>query len=667
MTRVAVDVGGTFTDLAVRRDSGALAFTKVHTTSSDPGMGVLRCIKAAEVEPTAVERLIHGTTVVINTIIERRGARTALVTTEGFADVLEIGRGNRPDMYDFRYRKPPPLVPRELCFEVRERLDADGQVLVPLDPASLEVVVEALARSQVEAVAVCTLHSYLNPRHEETVARTLRERLPEVVVSASHEVSRWWREYERVSTTVLNAYTSPPAVSYLAGLGEMLRGGGFGGRFVLVQSGGGLTDVGEAGLRPVVLLESGPVSGVAGFARLAGALGEGDIISFDVGGTTAKCAVVRNGRLPITDEYAIGRTPTSPGYPVQIPSVDVVEIGAGGGSLARATPEGAVRVGPESAGADPGPACYGWGGKEPTITDAALLAGWLDPGYFLGGRMPLQREESQRAVARLAEELSVSPEETAAGILRLAHEGMAGGLRLVSLERGHDPRDFMLGACGGAGPMHAALLAAQLGIPRVLVPPSPGTFSASSMLLLRPHADAFVTRVVGLEEIEGFEEIFEPLVGDAEARLPDAAVEVERVAGMRYRGQEHTLEVSLKAGATRSEAAAIFHEVHQARYGFRLAEGSVECVYFRVVTWGAADRSFLANHPPGEAGKPLSRRRVAFGEEVVDATEIYRREALGAEARLSGPAVVEEETSVTLVPPGASLEVDRMGNLVIEI
>ena len=661
--QAAVDVGGTFTDLTVQQD-GVLRFTKVPTTPARIHEGVLGALEQAEIDLAGVERLVHGSTIVINTIIQRSGARTALVTTKGFGDVLEIGRANRPDMYNFRYQKPVPFVPRERCFEVSGRLDAAGRLVEPLDDAALDELVASIAASGAEAVAVCTLHSYANPEHEAAIADRLRVELP-VSVSASHEISSLWREYERASTTVLNAYAHPAVSTYLGRLESDLEGRGFGAPFNLVQSSGGLTDAHDARVRPVTLVESGPVAGVAGSARLGDALGVRDVISFDVGGTTAKCAVIKDGRLPITDDYAIEHSHRFPGYPVQVPTVDIVEISAGGGSLARATAEGSVRVGPESAGASPGPACYGWGGDQPTVNDAALLAGWLDPDYFLGGRMRLHPGAAEAAVRDLSEQVGLSVDETAAGILRLAHEGLAGALRLVTLEQGHDPRDFVLCASGGAGPMHAALLARDLGIGRVLVPPSAGTFSAWAMLLLDRRADAAVTKLVALDDYDAA--VFEELRAVAAARLGAAVEKDERVVAMRYRGQEHTLEVVVPEEAALDDLAGRFHSAHHARFGFSLRDNDMECVSFRVAVFAAAERASLPSWPTRDGAFAASHRRVAFGDEVVERTRVYVRASLGAGARLDGPAVVEEETSTALVPPETRSEVDRFGNLVIEV
>ncbi|MDQ4026701.1 MAG: hydantoinase/oxoprolinase family protein, partial [Actinomycetota bacterium] len=399
---------------------------------------------------------------------------------------------------------------------------------------------------------------------------------------------------------------------------------------------------------------------------LGAELGVRDVISLDVGGTTAKCAVVQDGRLPITDDYAIERTPLSPGYPVQVPTVDIVEIGSGGGSLARVGRDGGVSVGPQSAGAAPGPACYGWGGTEPTVTDAAVVAGWLNPEFFLGGHMPLRGDLAQRALRGLAEAMSLSVDDAAAGVLRLAHESLAAALRLVSLERGHDPRDFVLGASGGAGPMHATLLARDLAIPRVVVPLSPGTFSSWAMLLLEARADAVVTQVMSLDELADAD-VFDRLVATAQERLGEAARRVERAVAARYRGQEHTLDVLVPPDCAPDTLAARFHELHHARFGFSLPEDEVECVHFRVAVWGEGTHGTAPRWPSMDDPAPVARRSISLLDEAVGEVPVYRRTEMGAGTRLAGPAVVEDETATTIVPSDAKAEVDDMGNLLIEV
>jgi N-methylhydantoinase A len=664
--QAAIDVGGTFTDVTLRTTDGALRFVKVPTTPVALDEGIFAGLEQGAANIPELERVVHGTTIVINTIVERKGARTALVTTKGFADVLEIGRANRPDMYNFRYEKPVPYVPRSLCFEVGERIDPSGSVVEPVDQRDLDALVRALGDSAVEAVAVCTLHSYANPEHEEVIADRIRSVLPHLTVSASHEISQVWREYERASTTVLNAFARPVVDAYVTGLHARLSSRGFASRISFVQSAGGLTDVSDAGLRPVTLLESGPVAGVAGLARLGVALGMRNVISLDVGGTTAKSAVVRDGRLPITDDYAIGRSPQFPGYPVQVPAVDIVEIGSGGGSLARVGTAGAVTVGPESAGANPGPACYGWGGTEPTVTDAALVAGWLNPAYFLGGRMQLRPDLAAAAIGRIAADMGVSLADAATGILRLAHESLAAALRLVSLERGHDPRDFALGACGGAGPMHATMLARDLGIPHVIVPQSPGTFSSWAMLLLEPRADAVVTNVIDLDTAD-HGNLFDGLFKRAEARLGGRPVRSEYGVAMRYRGQEHTLDVVAPDHLDTGSLAGRFHEIHRARFGFDLPEDDIECVHFRVAVWGERQEGSVPRWPAKEEAAPVGHRSLVILDDTIDDTPVFRRDEVGAGSNLVGPLVVEDETATTIVPPGSKVEVDGFGNLLVEV
>jgi len=495
--RVATDIGGTFTDLVAFDDeAGTLVVGKASTTPADLPLGVLDAVAAAEVSLAGVGELVHGTTVVINALTERRGARTALVTTKGFRDVLEIGRGNRPDMYNLVSRKPTPFVPRRHRFEIRERVDRHGTVLVPLELSDLEPAVEVCRRDAIEAVAVCLLHSYAHPPHEEAVRDALEAALPGLAVTISCEITREWREYERSSTTVLNAYVQPTVEQYLDALERRLRARGLQRPPRIVQSNGGTTSVANARRRPINLVESGPAAGVIGAARLGERIGEPNVLYLDIGGTTAKCSLIEGGEPQVTTEYRIEWRPDYAGYPVLVPVVELVEIGAGGGSIAWIDAGGSVRVGPRSAGAEPGPACYGRGGMQPTVTDAKLAAGVLDPDYFLGGRIRLRPELSEQALRRLGEPLGVAPEALANGIIRLVNANMISALKLVSVRRGHDPRDFVLVAAGGGGAMHAAALGAELQVRRVVLPPYAGVFSAWGMGMSEPRADAAQTRIL---------------------------------------------------------------------------------------------------------------------------------------------------------------------------
>jgi N-methylhydantoinase A len=473
--RLATDIGGTFTDLVgFDEQTGALTIGKASTTPDDLPQGVLDAVAAAGVSLEDVAEFVHGTTVVINALTERSGARTALVTTHGFRDVLEIGRGNRPDMYNLVSRKPPPFVPRRHRFEVRERVDRHGVVLLPLELDDLETVVATCRRDGVEAIAVCLLHSYAHPAHEQDVRDALVSALPQIPVTISSEITREWREYERSSTAVLNSYVQPTVDRYLGGLERRLAESGLRARLQVVQSSGGTTSLQAARRTPIRLVESGPAAGVIGAARLGERLDEPNVLYLDIGGTTAKCSLIEDGEPKTTTEYRIEWRPDYAGYPIMVPVVDIVEIGAGGGSIAWVDDGGSVRVGPRSAGAEPGPACYGRGGESPTVTDAKLAAGVLDPEYFLGGRLRLHPELAENALRLLGDGLGLAPAELANGIIRLVNANMISALKLVSVRRGHDPRDFVLVAAGGGGAMHAAALGAELQVKRVVVPPHSG-------------------------------------------------------------------------------------------------------------------------------------------------------------------------------------------------
>ena len=448
MGRLAVDIGGTFTDLVhFDEESGSLEAEKSLSTPRDLTQGVLNTIDLSGIEPRDVSFFVHGGTTVINAITERKGVRTALVTTKGFRDVLEIARGNRPDMYNLRFQKPVAFVPRRRRFEVRERIDAQGHEIEPLEQADLEAVVEQCRKQAIEAIAVQFLHSYVAPEHEAACAAFLREKLPDVAVTASHEITREWREYERGNTAVLNAYVQPIVQRYFTKLEGALRELGIDCPFTAMQSNGGTTSFGWAKAHPITLIESGPAAGVNGAALIGELCGEPNVIYLDVGGTTVKCSVIEDGRPKVTTEYKLEWSRLNPGYPVRVPVADLVEIGAGGGSIARIDAAGSLRVGPQSAGADPGPACYGLGGSEPTVTDAKLLTGVLNPENFAGGRIALDMDRARNAMQTIADGLDTTVEDAAAAVIRVVEANMNNALKLVSIQRGHDPRDFVLGAC----------------------------------------------------------------------------------------------------------------------------------------------------------------------------------------------------------------------------
>jgi N-methylhydantoinase A len=677
--RVATDIGGTFTDLVVvDSESGDVRIAKVSTTQRDLAQGALDVIAAGEVEPAAIDELVHGTTVVINALTERTGARTALVTTSGFRDVLEIGRGNRPDMYNLVSRKPPPFVLRRHRFEVRERVDRHGSVLVPLDLSGLEPIAAACERDTIEAIAVCLLHSYAHPEHEQALCEALRKRLPGVAVSASSEVTREWREYERTSTAVLNAYVQPAVDRYLGELQTRLADAGLRGPLLVMQSSAGTGSLAAARSRPIALVESGPAGGVAGAARIGERIGEPNLIYLDIGGTTAKCSLVENATAPTTTEYRIEWRPDWAGYPVMVPVVDIVEIGAGGGSIARLDAGGSIVVGPQSAGADPGPAAYGRGGTEPTVTDAKLVAGVLAPEYFLGGRLEVRPELAREALRRLGEPLGCGVAALANGIIRLADANMISALKLVSVQRGRDPRDFALLVGGGGGGMHGAALGAELEVRQVIVPPLSGVFSAWGMCMTAPRADVVRTHILGAAEATGsaigalFAELERSAIAtlerDGSGRAGEAVC--TRAVDARYRGQEHTVRVPVTAGPVSAAALqADFHELHRRKYTFDLeGDSPVELVTFHVSAHGRAPREAALPAPSAAAGStppPKRPRVVDFDLDGAHETAVYERSDLPIGFSAAGPLVIEEPTTTTLVHPGQMLEVDDFGNLVI--
>jgi N-methylhydantoinase A len=678
--RVATDVGGTFTDLvAFDEETGELVTAKASTTPDAFGRGVTDAVEAGAVDLGDASFFVHGATVVINAITERKGARTALVTTEGFRDVLAIGRGNRPDMYDLRPRKPEPFVPRRLAFEVPERLGPDGAVVTPLDLAAVDRVADALAAAGAEAVAVCFLHSYANPDHERAAGERLAARLgPEVAVTLSSDVTRQLREYERTSTTVLNAYVQPVVAAYLGDLESRARERGLRRAPYVMQSNGGTASFERARRLPINLVESGPAAGIIGAAHVGAQIGEPNVIYLDIGGTTAKCSLIEDGRPRTTTDYRLEWTPRSPGYPANVPVTDIVEIGAGGGSIAWRDETGGLHVGPRSAGAVPGPACYGQGGADATVTDAKLVAGVLDAGYFLGGRLAVDRDLSAQALERLGADVGTSVAETANGVIRLANANMINALRLVSVQRGHDPRDFVLVACGGGGAMHAAALGAELRVKRIVIPPLPGTFSAWGMLVTEPRVDVVRTQIVRTATATAAElaEVFAAMERDALDAMEgeEGAAEgllVSRALEMRYVGQEHTVTVPLDGAPPDGPAVEEgFHRAHERLYTFALHDTPAEIVTFHLVGRLRVRTPQTGRLPSAGRSADLARkgrRTVDFDADGVHPCDVWQRELLPPGFEAEGPAIVEEASSTTLVHPGQRLRVDDRGNLLIDL
>jgi N-methylhydantoinase A len=677
--RVATDIGGTFTDLVyLDEKSGRVGTAKVDTTPPNFEKGVADVLRKAGVDIASIALFVHGTTVIINAITERKGSKTGLITTRGFRDVLEITRANRPDIYNLYYTKPKPFVPRHLRLEASERINYKGEVLVPLKEEDVERALAELRREGAEAISVCFLHSYANPAHEIRCGQIIERLWPEVSVTLSHEVTKEWREYERTSTAALNSYVKPIATKYLDRLERELRGGGLQGGLYIMRSNGGTSTFPVARGAPIAIVESGPAAGVLGAKALGELIGEANLISLDMGGTTAKCSLIEDGEAKVTTDYRIEQTRTYPGYPIKTPVIDIVEIGSGGGSIAWIDGAGALHVGPRSAGALPGPACYGRGGGDPTITDASVIAGRVNPNYFLGGEIRLDVELSRGAMEKVATPLGVSVEEAALGAIRLADASMAGALKLVSLYRGYDPRDFTLVAFGGAGPMHASSLAPELGVKRVLIPTNPAVFSAWGMLTTDLRYDMVQTRIARLDRAdpEELNRLWEGLEEGAREHFTKEGIEgkrllFQRYADMRYSGQEHTVKVPLPNGRIDSSlirrAEKRFQDLHEQYYTFRLPS-PVEFVNFHLMALGRVAKPGIPklSRRGDLKGALKGYRPVEFDRHGRRTTPIYERAGLGLRTSLTGPAIVEEPDSTTLVLPGQRLRVDSYGNLIIE-
>lgn len=679
--RVASDIGGTFTDLVYLDEAtGEVGVAKASTTPANFAEGVIETLRKARLPVADTSFFVHGSTIIINALTERKGAKTALITTKGFRDVLEIGRANRPDIYNMYYTKPKPFVPRYLRFEVAERVNYKGEELQPLNPEDVRRAVERCRAEGVEAIAVCFLHSYANPSHEIECGEIINELAPDIPVTLSHQVTKEWREYERTNTVVLNSYVLPIASRYLDRLERDLASMGMRKVYHVMQSNGGIATFERGKQAPINLVESGPVAGVIGAAVIGELIGERNVISLDIGGTTAKTSLVENGTPKITTEYKIEYRRNFAGYPILAPTVDIVEIGAGGGSIAWIDKAGALRVGPVSAGADPGPACYGWGGTEPTVTDANVVAGRINPNYFLGGEIPLDVERARRALQPIADAFHISVEQAAMGVIRLADANMVNALKLVSVRRGYDPRDFVLVAFGGGGAMHAGALMRELRVKKVIIPVQPAVFSAWGMLMTDLRQDYIRTLITRTDRVKP--ETLNAIFAEMEAQAAEdlAAQHVapgdmvfQRFADMRYLGQEHTVKVPLPGGKITAESMPEinerFHQLHEHTYTFRL-ESPVELVNYHLTALGRVKKPALK--PLDSRGNSLEgarkgERRVNFDELGFHQATIYERDLLPVGVTLRGPAVIEEPASTTVVFPDQQVTKDIYGFLHIEM
>ena len=665
--RVAMDIGGTFTDfVVVDEEAGITHAGKTSTTPANPAQGVLEGLGHFVPELSQISFVVHGTTVGLNAFLERKGTRVLLVMTAGLRDAYSIARHDRKELYTLRYHKPERLVPRRDVYEVVERLRWDGSVQTELDETSLQPVIDAVKRDGIEAVAVCLIHAYVNPAHEVAAREVLQRECPGLSVTLSHEIAREWREYERASTAVLNAYVAPRVEGYLRNLEEELAKRGVKPRLHVMQSNGGITTAAKARQQPVQTLLSGPVGGTIGGAALSKVTGRPNLLCIDMGGTSFDLSLIVDGRPTVSAETELE------GLPILMPLVDIHTIGAGGGSLGWLE-AGGLRVGPQSAGAMPGPACYGRGGTEPTVTDANLHLGRLDPDFFLGGRMPLDVEAAARALNSIGSKLGLEDAAFAEGMLAIVNANMADAMRTITVKQGIDPRDYSLVAFGGAGPMHAVWLAKELEIGEVIVPWSPGTFSAWGMLQTDIRHDvvrSFFRPLGALDSGVPVADVYAQLQVEGGELLADEAIGEEeqyfaRSADMRYVGQEYTVTVTVGREIDLTAIDASFHDQHRIRYGHSTPGAPVEFVNLRLAAFGRIGGGAAPFSPP-DRGEPavVGRRQVVFdGEEQT--TDVVRRDLLQPDDRHEGPVVIEEEGSTTVVPPGYAVDVDNHGNLLI--
>ncbi len=676
MLRVATDIGGTFTDLVFVDPAGDVITGKSHTTPAQFEEGVMDVISASNISPSEFASFVHGTTIVINAITERKGAKVGLLTTEGFRDILEIGRGTRPDFFNLEYRKPEPFVPRYLRRELRGRINYKGIETTPLDLSELPGILDDFRAEGVEAIAISFINSYANPVHEEAVLAEVKELWPEVSAVASHQITREWREYERANTAVLSAYVQPIAHRYLDRLTGALYDSGMRCTPYIMQSNCGVDTVQSARQIPITMIESGPASGIWGAAALSRLIGELDAIAIDIGGTTAKCGLITGGEVKLNTNYHIERHETSAGYPVMVPVVDMVEIGNGGGSIAWVDEFERLHVGPQSAGAVPGPVSYGFGGTEATTTDANLELGCINPHYFCGGTIEADMDGVAGALDKLATTLNTSRQEVARGIVRIANNNMVNAIKLISVNRGHDPRDFTLIAFGGGGGMHACALAKELGIKKVAIPRQSSVFSAWGMLLSDLRRDYLQTQIVDLSAAGAAAELDQSLRELEEQALQEygaenidpARVHFLRYARCRYQNQEHSVEIVLPEGEiTAEQIKAIrqrFDTDYEREYTYTL-DAPVELVAYHLVAIAEVDKLKPEKLPT--TGRKLEdavkeEREVDYVEAGIHLATIYDGDTLKPGMSFVGPAIIEEYGATTVIPPGLPCHVNDYGD-----
>jgi N-methylhydantoinase A len=680
MLRVATDIGGTFTDLVFVTPEGEVVTGKSHTTPAQFEKGVMDVIEANDIEPSEFASFVHGTTIVINAITEKKGARVGLLTSEGFRDIIEIGRGNRPDFFNLEYRKPEPFVPRHLRREVGGRINYKGVETAPLELSEIPAILDDFRDEGVEAVAISFINSYANPAHEEAAMTMVKELWPEVSAVASHQITREWREYERTNTAVLSAYVQPITHRYLDRLTGALYDAGMQCTPYIMQSNCGVDTVQSARQIPITMVESGPASGIWGAAALGRLIGEPDVIAIDIGGTTAKCGLITGGEVKLNTDYLIERSETSAGYPAMVPVVDLVEIGQGGGSIAWVDEFQRLHVGPQSAGAVPGPVSYGIGGTEATTTDANLALGCINPHYFCGGTIEADMDAVDRALSDLAATLDAEQQEVARGIVRIANNNMVNAIKLISVNRGHDPRDFTLITFGGGGGMHACALARELSIKQVVIPKESSVFSAWGMLMTDLRRDYLQTQIVDLsvegaaEQIGGtLQELEDKALREYVAEdIDPATVYFLRYGRCRYRNQEHSVEIVLPDGEiTVDELETIrqtFDTDYEREYTYTL-DAPVELVAYHLVALAEVDKLVPEKLPT--TGRQLEdavkeEREVDYAEAGVHTATVYDGDLLEPGMRFSGPAIIEQAGATTVIPPGLPCHVDEYGNYHIQ-
>ena len=685
MIRVATDVGGTFTDLVcfetdTETGKHSIVTAKTDTTPPDFEIGVLNVLAKGQVDPSEVDFLAHGTTVVINSITERKGVKVGLITTKGFRDSLEIARGNRPDFFNLHYQKPIPFVPRYLRRELPGRMSYRGEESESLDMALLPSILDDFKSEGVAAVAVCFLHSYANFAHEKTAMKEVKRLWPEVAVVASHQITREWREYERTSTAVLSAYVQPAAEKYLKQLANGLKEKGFKGSPYIMQSNCGVDSLESVSRIPITMVESGPASGFWGAAELGKLINEPNVLALDIGGTTAKCSLIENGQVRIMTNYWIERDGKSAGYPIMVPVVDLVEIGNGGGSIAWVDEYSKLHVGPQSSGAIPGPAAYGKGGIEATTTDANLKLGRINHDYFCGGSIKADMKSANTALSSVGNKLGVTSTEAARGIIRIANNNMINALKLVSLNRGFDPRDFVLVAFGGGGGMHAVDLAKELGIKKVIIPAAASVFSAWGMMMSDLRRDYFITHLVDLVDgaADDIESAFSAVESEAISQFKSEGIKKKnikftRYGNFRYKNQEHTTEVKLSDGKISDQQIGLiedeFHKTYEHEYTYQL-NMPVELVGIHVVATTEVGKLTMKELPSQEADEAEARkgnRDVDYALDGIHQATLYDGDKLLPSMEFIGPAIIEDSGATTVIHPENKVYIDGYKNIHIEI